>query len=343
MNSFQKKYKVLKDIKERKKLTKKKDPINFTLTSKVVGANTVSSTDRRMIIRKLEDEKVIKIVAPTEEADYVTSVDLLDRVDSISIETLPKFIFICGYYSLISTVQQVSGFLKNKKYLNTGFIILLLITLLSAGYKISGIQIGPINLEPSEETPPPLFKYSFDSNEKVFKVTGDENVDVISADWFMIGYWGWEENKLDLKKVNNLDKELSVMEIRDAYGTPLVNMLQKWGKDLIECEFFRLTQDALPVMVTTIYDTTEKTGLENKDLLIITRIDTTRPNPKIFIRNVTDYSIVNDFFNKYSYQIIDASEHIKNDYEYSNENYTGGIRLDNGKCMMIENQPLGGY
>lgn len=228
------------------------------------------------------------------------------------------------------------AFLKNHFF----SIVLTIIGVATLYMTVTGVNLQKKSLQ-SEQVP--FFKYSYDENEKVFKVTGGDSIDIISADWFLIGKWPFEESKYSLRKINNLDKELSWYEIRDAYGETLVNTLQDWGKDVIECEFFRLTQDAMPAMVVIKYDTKNKVNLESKDLLLITRLDTERPNSQIKLRNVYDEKIINDFFNENIYQIKFATEHISENYEFSNEGYTGNLKTYTGRCGFIMNQPLEGY
>lgn len=218
--------------------------------------------------------------------------------------------------------------------------MLVIIGIATLAVAITGIDLQNKSLEREQV---PFFKYSYDKNEKVFKVIGGDGIDVVKADWFLVGRWGFEGDNYSLRKVNNLDKELGYYEIRDAYGEMLANTLQDWGKDVIECEFFRLTQDAMPVMVVITYDTKEKAGLENKDLLLITRMDTDRPNSQVKFRNIEDENVTLDFFNKNLYQIKFATEHIKENFKYSNENYTGNLRTYTGKCGILMNQPVEGY
>lgn len=223
---------------------------------------------------------------------------------------------------------------------NAWNIILALIGIVTLIVANTGVDLQRESLEKEQV---PFFKYSYDKTEKVFKVSGGDGVDVVKAEWHLVGKWGFEGDKYSLRKINNLDKELGYYEIRDAYGEMLVNTLQDWGKDVIECEFFRLTQDAMPAMVITTYDTKEKTGIENRDLILITRMDTERPNPQVKLRNVADEKIIVDFFNDNLYQIKPTTEHIEKNYEYSNENYSGNLRTYTGKCGILMNQPIEGY
>ena len=223
---------------------------------------------------------------------------------------------------------------------NTWNIILALIGIVTLIVANAGVDLQRESLEREQV---PFFKYSYDKNEKVFKVSGGDGVDIVKAEWLLVGKWVFDGDKYSLRKINNLDKELGYYEIRDAYGEMLVNTLQDWGKDVIECEFFRLTQDAMPAMVITTYDTKEKTGLENRDLVFITRMDTERPNPQVKSRNVSDENIVVDFFNGNLYQIKFATEHIEENYGYSNENYSGNLRTHTGRCGLLMNQPIEGY
>lgn len=223
---------------------------------------------------------------------------------------------------------------------NVWNILLALIGIATLVIAIVGVDLQKKSLEREQF---PFFKYLYDKNEKVFKISSGDGVDVVKAEWFLVGKWAFEGDKYSLRKINNLDKELGYYEIRDAYGEMLVNTLQDWGKDVIECEFFRLTQDIMPAMVITTYDTKDKSNLENRDILLITRMDTERPNSQVKFRNVEDENIVINFFNDNLYQIKFATEHIKENYEYSNENYTGNLRSYTGKCSMLMNQPIEGY
>lgn len=219
-------------------------------------------------------------------------------------------------------------------------IVLALIGIATLAVSIIGVDLQRESIEREHI---PFFKYSYDKDEGVFKISGGDGIDIVKAEWLLVGKWGFEDDKYSLRKINNLDKELGYYEIRDAYGWILVNTLQAWGKDVIECEFFRLTQNAMPAMIITTYDTKEKTGLENKDLILITRIDTERPNPQVKFRNIVDESIISEFFHKNLYQIKSATEYIKENYEFSNENYTGNLRTYTGKCGVLMNQPMEGY
>lgn len=223
---------------------------------------------------------------------------------------------------------------------NVWNIILALIGIVTLIVANTGVDLQRESLEREQV---PFFKYSYDKNEKVFKISGGDGVDVVKAEWHLVGKWVFEGDKYSLRKINNLDKELGYYEIRDAYGGMLVNTLQDWGKDVIECEFFRLTQDAMPAMVITTYDTKEKIGIENRDLILITRMDTERPNPQVKLRNVADEKIIVDFFNDNLYQIKSTTEHIEKNYEYSNENYSGNLKTFAGRCSLIMNQPFEGY
>ncbi|MFC1678317.1 hypothetical protein ACFLZ9_01105 [Patescibacteria group bacterium] len=231
---------------------------------------------------------------------------------------------------------SIFNFIKNN-FFNIVLVIIGGFTLYMA---ITGVSLQNKSLQKDQV---PFFKYSYDKNDRVFKVSGGDGIDIVSADWILVGKWLFEEDKYSLKKINNLDKELGWYEIRDAYGQTLVNTLQDWGKDVIECEFFRLTQDAVPAMVRTTYDTKENSSLNNTDLILITRMDTEKPNPQVKLRNVSDEKIINNFFNENIYQIESATEHIKEDYEYSNENYTGNLKSYTGKCGILMNQPMEGY
>lgn len=223
---------------------------------------------------------------------------------------------------------------------NVWNIILALIGIATLVVAITGVDLQRESLEREQV---PFFKYSYDKDEKVFKVSGGDGVDIVKAEWLLVGKWRFEGDNYSLRKINNLDKELGYYEIRDAYGEMLVNTLQDWGKDVIECEFFRLSQDAMPAMVITTYDTKEKIGIENKDILLITRMDTKRPNPQVKLRNIDDNKIIENFFNDNLYQIKSATEHIEEDYEYSNENYSGNLRTYTGRCGILMNQPIEGY
>lgn len=238
----------------------------------------------------------------------------------------------------LSFLQKIYHIVKNN-FVNHVLLLVGIATLIIATI---GVNLQKESLQ-SEQMP--FFKYSYDKNERVFRVFSGEGIDIIKADWFLVGKWVFEEDKFSLRKINNLDKELSWYEIREAYGKTLVNTLQDWGKDIIECEFFRLIQDAMPAMVTTIYDTKDKTNLENRDLLLITRMDTERPNPQVKLRNVNaeEDKIINSFFNKNLWQIKSATEYIDRNYKYSNEKYNGNLKTFAGRCGLIMNQPLEGY
>lgn len=223
---------------------------------------------------------------------------------------------------------------------NVWNIMLTLIGIATLTVAVVGVDLQRESLEKEQI---PFFKYSYNKNEKVFKVSGGDGIDIVKAEWLLVGKWGFEGDKYSLRKINNLDKELNYYEIRNAYGETLVNTLQNWGKDVIECEFFRLTQDAMPAMVITTYDTKEKTNLENRDLLLITRIDTERPNPQVKFRNIEDENIIVSFFNESLYQIKYATEHIEENYKYSNEDYNGNLRTHMGRCGILMNQPIEGY
>lgn len=237
---------------------------------------------------------------------------------------------------ILKFVAKIFGWLRR----NAWNIILALIGIVTLIVANTGVDLQRESLEREQV---PFFKYSYDKNEKVFKVSGGDGVDIVKAEWLLVGKWRFEGDKYSLRKINNLDKELGYYEIRDAYGEMLVNTLQDWGKDVIECEFFRLTQDAIPAMIVTIYDTKEKTGIENRDLILITRMDTERPNPQVKLRNVADEKIIMDFFNDNLYQIKFTTEHIEENYEYSNEKYNGNLRTYTGKCGVLMNQPIEGY
>jgi hypothetical protein len=237
---------------------------------------------------------------------------------------------------ILHLIQKILKILKN----NIVNVILILIGLVTLFVANNGVNLQKESIKKEEI---PFFKYSFDNNKKSFQVDGGEKIDIIKADWFLVGKWLFEEDKYSLRKINNLDKELSWYDIRDAYGQTLVNTLQDWGKDVIECEFFRLTPDAIPVMVSVIYDTKDKTRLESRDLLLITRIDTERPNAQVKLRNVEEDEIIDKFFNENLWQVKSATEHILENYEYSNEDYSGNLRTYTGKCGVIMDQPIEGY
>lgn len=224
---------------------------------------------------------------------------------------------------------------------NIWSIVLFLIGVATLAVTIISVDLQRESIEREQM---PFFKYSYDKDERVFKVSGGDGIDIIKAEWLLVGKWGFEGDKYSLRKVNNLDKELEYYEIRDVYSEMMsLNKLQAWGKDIIECVFFMMTQDAMPAMIITTYDTKEKTGLENKDLLLITRMDTERPNPQVKFRNIVDENVIIDFFNKNLYQIEVATEHIKKNFGYSNENYAGNLRTHTGKCLVSANQPIEGY
>lgn len=187
----------------------------------------------------------------------------------------------------------------------------------------------------------PFFKYAYDPDEQLFQVISGDNIDVIKAEWLLVGKWLGAEEGYTLRKINNLDKELSWFDIRDAYANGLL-YAKPWGKDLIECEFFRLTAYAIPVMITVTYDTKDSTALMNNDLLVITRMDTDRPNPQIKLRNVNDNQVISDFFNDNLFAIKQATEVIKS-YQNSGLDYSEGIKTPNGKCDILMNQPMEGY
>lgn len=182
-----------------------------------------------------------------------------------------------GRESLKTTSRKVTTyFVENWIVLTT-----LIITIATLWFSVF------VYREEKKEDLVPFFKYPYDSSAKLFQIVGSDNIDPVKVDWYLAGKWGFDADNYSLRKINNLDKELSWFDIRNVYGEALVNTLQQWGKDVIECEFFILTPDSIPAMAVVTYDTKYDTA-SSTDLIILTRMDTGRPNAQVIERNVID-------------------------------------------------------
>lgn len=273
----------------------------------------------------------------------ISKEEYVNRLERLSQKDLLQYNRLFGSGAFIRITQKGRDRLKPVyqkilQYLATNWVVLatLLVTIATLLFTVWAFR------EDKNEEQVPFFKYIYDPNEQLFKIEGSDNIDPVKVDWYFAGKWPFEEDKYSLRKINNLDKELSLLDIRDAYGKVLVNTLQQWGKDVIECEFFTYTQNVIPAMIVVTYDTKNATA-SSTDLVIITRIDTRRPNAQVVARGVSDPEVLNEFFNQNLYQIKHATEYIQENYEYSNPDYSGNMKL-NGKCnTVLFDQPVEGY
>lgn len=141
---------VLNKIRHQRSLTSRTLPIPFEFIDGFFGADCVDADDERRIIRKLDDEKVIKIIAPVETQDYVTNTDPLAGTHTAQIQLLKKFWASYIWYFLINIPENIFRGLKVK---NPPYILLAIVgiaLLLFLGFKFTGVQIGPLSFAPPD-------------------------------------------------------------------------------------------------------------------------------------------------------------------------------------------------
>ena len=187
----------------------------------------------------------------------------------------------------------------------------------------------------------PFFQYEYSNN--FFKIIESGHIAITKVNWALP-----EKNadgSYSLIVINGLPTDLSFFEILDHYAIELgINtLINNYGKDLVECEFFRLAQDGIPALVSITYDQEEKQGLSSQDFILITRLDT--KIPKIIVpnggRNIKNPEQIKSMFDKYLLFLTSAIDEV-NKMPKSDTNYKGQLRVGN-ECGLRVNQPINGY
>jgi hypothetical protein len=188
----------------------------------------------------------------------------------------------------------------------------------------------------------PFFKYSYDTNAKIFKIDSYDYVRINEVKWSFPEY---EKEKFGIGTINGLTKDLSWYEIRDHYAMELSQKLTtkrifKLVQDDVECLFFAYAQEGLPVVVDVDYDLRGQQGLESRDLVLLNRLDTKLPSISFKEKINSDEQLL-ALLNKYK-------DNLKYAYEPTIEmvNKLGtenSSKIYDGTCGIKFNQPEKGF
>ena len=274
----------------------------------------------------LKSSKIVR-----EENNWQKHKELLDSLES-SLEIQKRILS-----------GQKSGNSLNIKWAIIVMIMMLIPSCIAAYYGYKGFDLQSKtqkgNLINQEY---PFFKYSYDSNEKMFRISSYDYVRINKVQWALPEY---KDNRIHLHTINSLTKDLSWYEIRDYFARKLSSKISterdfKFIQDDVECLFFMYAQQGIPVVVEINYDFREKQDVKSRDLIIIDRLDTEFSSIK-FIDKVEEDDSLKSLLDQsksninYAYDpTIEMVNKMKED---------ASSKVDSGKCRIRFDQPNQGF
>ena len=190
MTPSEKVFSVLREIKKESSISPDPNFIEFKFNYVLVGYGIVYGDDEKKILRKLEQEKIIEILAPRESKGVVSSIELLDATDSAIVRFGPKFRISYFKYFLLAKLSGITRdksdkLPSNKKLFSNkwfiGFLVDMgvVILIIKFDFNLQSVNLGIFELTP------PL-------NNKMGSVTQSIKQDAkTTADSIIIS--GWED------------------------------------------------------------------------------------------------------------------------------------------------------
>ncbi|MCK5320521.1 hypothetical protein KAJ61_03980 [Candidatus Parcubacteria bacterium] len=249
--------------------------------------------------------------------------------------------------SLGSSLETQNEILSGQKKANksnfwltvTIAIIMLIPTCIAAYYSHKGFDLQKnIQNENVTNQEYPFFKYSYNQNEKMFKVGSYDYIRINEVRWTLPKY---KNNKISLHTINSLPKDLSWYDIRRYFAHELSLKLSRKRaytlvRDDVECLFFMYAQRGIPVVVEINYDLREKHGLKSRDLILLNRLDTNYSSIQ-YIDKIDEKNLLKNLLNQYK---LNMNHAFKLTLEVINKlGIESSSKNEKGECHIISNQP----
>lgn len=176
----------------------------------------------------------------------------------------------------------------------------------------------------------PFFQYNY--NKGSFNVSGDSRISITKTEWNFFSEPSSNSGQWEFNVINKHPNSLSYYDIRDYFAWEIgVNMLAPSGKNIIDCNMHLFSEVGIPALVSITYDQNSKKGLVSEDFVLITRLDTCRPEAIVRDRNIKniDNTKLFDEYNTWFSVTLDQMREAK--------------KGPNNGCGLIMNQSIEEY